>query len=69
MNLIVCGILTTLAVVYCVLADETVGFNMMMCVSCVVAIACVWSQDNNKQEEDKTDSGDQADDVKLNKSN
>ena len=64
MNLIVCGILTTLAVVYCVLADETVGFNMMMCVSCVVAIACVWSQDNNKQEEDKTDSGDQSDDVK-----
>ena len=64
MNLIVCGILTTLAVVYCVLADETVGFNMMMCVSCVVAIVCVWSQDNNKQEEDKTDSGDQADDVK-----
>ena len=64
MNLIVCGILTTLAVVYCVLADETVGFNMMMCVSCVVAIACVWTQDNNKQEEDKTDSGDQADDVK-----
>ena len=64
MNLIVCGILTTLAVVYCVLADETVGFNMMMCVSCVVAIACVWSQDNNKQEEDKTDSGDQVDDVK-----
>ena len=64
MNLIVCGILTTLAVVYCVLADETVGFNMMMCVSCVVAIVCVWTQDNNKQEEDKTDSGDQADDVK-----
>ena len=63
MNLIVCGILTTLAVVYCVLADETVGFNMMMCVSCVVAIVCVWSKDNNKQE-DNTDSGDQADDVK-----
>ena len=63
MNLIVCGILTTLAVVYCVLADETVGFNMMMCVSCVVAIACVWTQDNNKHE-DNTDSGDQADDVK-----
>ena len=50
MKLIVCGILTTLAVLYCVVAGDTVGFNMLMCVSCVVALAGVWSQDNTKQQ-------------------
>ena len=49
MKLIVCGILTTLAVLYCVVAGDTVGFNMLMCVLCVVALAGVWSQDNTKQ--------------------
>ena len=55
MKLIVCGILTTLAVLYCVVAGDTVGFNMLMCVLCVVALAGVWSQDNTKQPEEAGD--------------
>ena len=54
MNLIVCGILTTLAVLYCVVADETLGFNMLMCVLCVVALVSLWTGDNSdssKQEQ------------------
>ena len=60
MNLIVCGILTTLAVFYCVVAGETLGFNMLMCVMCVVALASVWSQDNNKLSE-AAEAGDKND--------
>ena len=44
-----CGILTSLVVVYCVVWDETLVFNMMMCVLCVLAIVSVWSQDSDKK--------------------
>ena len=50
MNLVLCGILTSLAVVYCVVWDETLVFNMMMCVLCVLAIVSVWSQDSDKKD-------------------
>ena len=49
MNLVLCGILTSLVVVYCVVWDETLVFNMMMCVLCVLAIVSVWSQDSDKK--------------------
>ena len=50
MNLVLCGILTSLVVVYCVVWDETLVFNMMMCVLCVLAIVSVWSQDSHKKD-------------------
>ena len=50
MNLVLCGILTSLVVVYCVVWDETLVFNMMMCVLCVLAIVSVWSQDSDKKD-------------------
>ena len=46
MNLVLCGILTSLAIGYCVIFNETAMFNMMMCVFCVLAIISVWSQNN-----------------------
>ena len=54
-----CGILTSLVVVYCVVWDETLVFNMMMCVLCVLAIVSVWSQDSDKK--DTTPPGETAD--------
>ena len=53
MNLVLCGILTSLVVVYCVVWDETLVFNMMMCVLCVLAIVSVWSQDSDKNNRSK----------------
>ena len=45
MNLILCGLLTSLAIVVCIVYDETLMFNMMMCVFCVLAITSLWSRD------------------------
>ena len=60
MNLVLCGILTTAAILYCVIFDETLMFNMMMCVFCVLALVSVWTQqnpsDNNKNETKDEDS-------------
>ena len=59
MNLIICGILTIAATLYCVLFDETLAFNMMMCVFCLLAIISLWSghsaeaADGNKDNEQK----------------
>ena len=59
MNLIICGILTIAAILYCVLFDETLAFNMMMCVFCLLAIISLWSGnsaeavDGNKDNEQK----------------
>lgn len=44
MNLVVCGLLTTLALVVCLVYDESLVFNMMMCVFCVLAITSLWSE-------------------------
>ena len=44
MNLVVCGILTALAILLCVIYDETLMFNMMMCVFCVLAIISLWTK-------------------------
>ena len=55
MNLVLCGILTTAAILYCVIFDETLMFNMMMCVFCVLALVSVWSQEpkKNTKEDDE----------------
>ena len=50
MNLIICGILTIAAILYCVLFDETLAFNMMMCVFCLLAIISLWSGNSAEQE-------------------
>ena len=52
MNLIICGILSSAAILYCVLFDETLMFNMMMCVFCLVAIISLWSGNNPAEAED-----------------
>ena len=54
MNLIICGILSSAAILYCVLFDETLMFNMMMCVFCLVAIISLWSGNNPTEDKDKT---------------
>ena len=61
MNLVLCGILTSLVVVYCVVWDETLVFNMMMCVLCVLAIVSVWSQDSYKKDTATPPPGETAD--------
>ena len=61
MNLVLCGILTSLVVVYCVVWDETLVFNMMMCVLCVLAIVSVWSQDSDKKDTATPPPGETAD--------
>ena len=52
MNLIICGILSSAAILYCVLFDETLMFNMMMCVFCLVAIISLWTGNNTADAED-----------------
>jgi len=49
MNLVLCGLLTFLALVVCLVYGETMMFNMMMCVFCVLAITSLWS-DQKKAE-------------------
>ena len=54
MNLLICGILSAAAILYCVLFDETLVFNMMMCVFCIVAIISLWSEKKEKSQDDET---------------
>jgi len=39
-------------VVACVCLDENLGFNMLMCVFCAVAIASLWTNDKSKEKEE-----------------
>ena len=48
-GLVVCGLLTAGAIVACICLDETLGFNMLMCVFCVVAIVRLWTEDKNRK--------------------
>ena len=48
-NLVLCGILTFFACAACVVYDETVGFNMLMCVFCVLAIVSLWTKEEDKK--------------------
>lgn len=54
MNLVLCGLLTTVALIVCLVYDESLMFNMMMCVFCVLAITSLWSD----KKTDKTASDD-----------
>ena len=62
MNLVACGLLSTLAIVLCVVYDETIMFNMMMCVFSSLAIVSLWTSDTDKKsdqtEVDKTSDSD-----------
>ena len=56
MNLVLCGLLSTVAIVLCVVYDETVMFNMMMCVFSSLAIVSLWTgEKNEKTEQTETD--------------
>ena len=52
-NLVLCGILTFFACAACVVYDETVGFNMLMCVFCVLAIVSLWTKEEEQEEKPK----------------
>ena len=56
MNLVVCGLLSTVAILLCVVYDETLMFNMMMCLFSSLAIISLWTSDNKTEhaEIDKT---------------
>jgi len=64
MNLVACGLLSTVAIVLCVVYDETIMFNMMMCVFSSLAIVSLWTSDTDKKsdqtevDKNKTDSDD-----------
>ena len=66
MNLVACGLLSTVAIVLCVVYDETIMFNMMMCVFSSLAIVSLWTSDTDKNktsdqtevDKNKTDSDD-----------
>ena len=47
-GLVACGLITGLAVVACICLNENLGFNMLMCVFCLVAIAGLWTNDKEK---------------------
>ena len=36
-SLVTCGLLTSAAIIVCIVYDETIGFNMVMCLFCVLA--------------------------------
>ena len=65
MNLVICGLLSTVAIVLCVVFDETVMFNMMMCVFTCLAIISLWTgETENKTEQTEIDKTSDSDDVK-----
>ena len=49
-GLVACGLLTAGAILVCVLYNETVGFNLLMCVFCALAIASLWSKEPEEKE-------------------
>ena len=55
MNLVVCGLLSTVAIVLCVVYDETLMFNMMMCVFSSLAIVSLWTTSDSKTEQTEVD--------------
>ena len=65
MNLVVCGLLSTVAILLCVVYDETLMFNMMMCLFSSLAIISLWTSDNktDQAEIDKTTITSDMDDV------
>ena len=65
MNLVVCGLLSTVAILLCVVYDETLMFNMMMCLFSSLAIISLWTSDNKTEqaEIDKTTITSDIDDV------
>ena len=65
MNLVVCGLLSTVAILLCVVYDETLMFNMMMCLFSSLAIISLWTSDNKTEhaEIDKTTITSDMDDV------
>ena len=65
MNLVLCGILTTAAILYCVIFDETLMFNMMMCVFCVLALVSVWSQEPETKIKEDDDASEENENKKL----
>ena len=44
-GLVACGLLTGVAVAGCICLGENLGFNMLMCVFCLVAIAGLWTNE------------------------
>ena len=54
-GLVVCGLLTGVAVLACICLDDTLGFNMLMCIFCVVAIVSLWSEDKDKEKMNNKD--------------
>ena len=61
MNLVICGLLTSVAILVCVVYDQTLMFNMMMCVFCLLALVSLWSSGGKAA--DKTDAADINSDV------
>ena len=63
MNLVLCGILTTAAILYCVIFDETLMFNMMMCVFTSLAIISLWTSENKTEQTENTDKTSNTSDI------
>ena len=51
--LVTCGLLTSAAIIVCIVYDETIGFNMVMCLFCVLAIVSLWTKEEEKEEKEK----------------
>ena len=47
--LVTCGLLTSAAIIVCIVYDETIGFNMVMCLFCVLAIVSLWTKDEEEK--------------------
>ena len=63
MNLVLCGLLSTVAIVLCVVYDETVMFNMMMCVFTSLAIISLWTSENKTEQTENTDKTSNTSDI------
>ena len=47
--LVTCGLLTSAAIIVCIVYDETIGFNMVMCLFCGLAIVSLWTKDEEEK--------------------
>ena len=52
-SLVGCGLVTSAAIVGCLVYGQTTAFNMVMCVFCVLAMVSLWAQDGPQELEAK----------------
>ena len=60
--LVTCGLLTSAAIIVCIVYDETIGFNMVMCLFCILAIVSLWTKEEEEEEKGKPEKEEKKED-------